>query len=289
MCVMALGSDTRGSVRGPAALCGVTGFKPTARRVPREGAFPLSYPLDSIGPLANTVACCAAYDAVLSAEGGTLLTLPVKGLRLLLPRSSAIEDLDAPVAKAFDAALRALSQGGALVSEIPVPAFDRQGEYFKAGGFAGAEAYQIHGPYLGRLGEYDPRVGKRVVLGKDLSGAEYVGLGFLRKEFIGEVEALAAPFDAILMPTVPCTAPSIAEASATDEDYFRWNARILRNNGLINFLDGCAVSLPCHEAGAAPVGLMVCGTAGMDRRILAVAAAIERTLSRHGERAPERN
>jgi aspartyl-tRNA(Asn)/glutamyl-tRNA(Gln) amidotransferase subunit A len=289
MCVMALGSDTRGSIRGPAALCGVTGFKPTARRVPREGAFPLSYTLDSIGPLANTAACCAAYDAVLSAEGGTLLTLPVKGLRLLLPRSSAIEDLDAPVAKAFDAALRALSQGGALVSEIPVPAFDRQGEYFKAGGFAGAEAYQIHGPYLGRLGEYDPRVGKRVVLGKDLSGAEYVGLGFLRKEFIGEVEALAAPFDAILMPTVPCTAPSIAEASATDEDYFRWNARILRNNGLINFLDGCAVSLPCHEAGAAPVGLMVCGTAGMDRRILAVAAAIERTLSRHGERAPERN
>jgi aspartyl-tRNA(Asn)/glutamyl-tRNA(Gln) amidotransferase subunit A len=289
MCVMALGSDTRGSIRGPAALCGVTGFKPTMRRVPREGAFPLSYTLDSVGPLANTVACCAAYDGVLSAEGGTLLTLAAKGLRLLLPRSSAIEDLDPAVAKAFDAALHALSKAGALVTEIPVPAFDRQSEYFKAGGFAGAEAYRIHRPYLDRLGEYDPRVGKRVVLGKDMSAAEYVALGFLRKEFISEVEALAAPFDAILMPTVPCTAPSIAEASATDEDYFRWNGRILRNNGLINFLDGCALSLPCHEAGSAPVGLMVCGTAGSDRRILAVAAAIERSLSRHGERAPERN
>jgi aspartyl-tRNA(Asn)/glutamyl-tRNA(Gln) amidotransferase subunit A len=289
MCVMALGSDTRGSIRGPAALCGVTGFKPTMRRVPREGAFPLSYTLDSVGPLANTVACCAAYDAVLSAEGGTLFALAAKGLRLLLPRSSAIEDLDPPVAKAFDAAVQALSRAGALVSELPVPAFDRQSEYFKAGGFAGAEAYHIHSRYLGRIGEYDPRVGKRVVLGKDLSAAEYVGLGFLRKEFISEVEALAAPFDAILMPTVPCTAPSIAEASASDEDYFRWNARILRNNGLINFLDGCAVSLPCHEAGSAPVGLMVCGTAGTDRRILAVAAAIEHSLSRHGERAPERD
>jgi aspartyl-tRNA(Asn)/glutamyl-tRNA(Gln) amidotransferase subunit A len=289
MCVMALGSDTRGSIRGPAALCGVTGFKPTMRRVPRDGAFPLSYTLDSVGPLANTVECCAAYDAVLSAEGGTLLRLPAKGLRLLLPLSSAIEDLDPHVAKAFEGAVQALSKAGALVSEVPLPAFDRQSEYFKAGGFAGAEAYQIHRRYLGRIDEYDPRVGKRVILGKDLSAAEYVSLGFLRKEFMSEVEALAAPFDAILMPTVPCTAPSIAEASRSDEDYFRWNARILRNNGLINFLDGCAVSLPCHEAGSAPVGLMVCGTAGTDRRILAVAAAIERTLSPHGERALDRN
>jgi aspartyl-tRNA(Asn)/glutamyl-tRNA(Gln) amidotransferase subunit A len=207
----------------------------------------------------------------------------------MLPASSAIEDLDPQVAKAFDGAVQAISKAGALVSEVPLPAFDRQSEYFKAGGFAGAEAYQIHSRYLGRIDEYDPRVGKRVVLGKDLSAADYVSLGFLRKEFISAVEAAAAPFDAILMPTVPCIAPSIAEATRSDEDYFRWNARILRNNGLINFLDGCAVSLPCHEAGSAPVGLMVCGTAGTDRRILAVAAAIERTLSPHGERALDRN
>src|SRR5213078_2556683 len=69
MCVMALGSDTRGSIRQPAALCGVVGFKPTQRRVPLEGAFPLSYTLDSVGPLANSVDCCAAYDSILSAEG----------------------------------------------------------------------------------------------------------------------------------------------------------------------------------------------------------------------------
>ena len=288
MCVMALGSDTRGSIRGPSALCGVVGFKPTMRRVPRDGAFPLSYTLDSVGPLANSVGCCAAYDAVLSGDSHAALSgdpeflpdFPLKGARLLLPRSSAIEDLDAPVEKAFAESIGKLSKAGAVVSELAVPAFDRQGEYFKGGGFAGAEAYYIHRRWLDRLGEYDPRVGKRVVLGKDISGADYVALGFLREEFKRSVEALSAPFDAILMPTVPCVAPTIEEANRSDEDYFRWNTRILRNNGLVNFLDGCAVSLPCQEPGCAPVGLMVCGTAGTDRRLLAVSAAIERALSR---------
>src|ERR1700716_1199511 len=120
MCVMALGSDTRGSVRGPAALCGVTGFKPTSRRVPRDGAFPLSYTLDSVGPLANNVACCADYDAVLSGEGGELPEMPAKGLRLLLPRSIALDELDAQVGEAFDRALKKLSRAGALLSEVPV-------------------------------------------------------------------------------------------------------------------------------------------------------------------------
>jgi aspartyl-tRNA(Asn)/glutamyl-tRNA(Gln) amidotransferase subunit A len=279
MCVMALGSDTRGSIRGPSALCGVVGFKPTMRRVPREGAFPLSFTLDSVGPLANSVECCAAYDAILSGEGALLAPLPVKGAKLLLPLSSALEDLDPEVEKAFSRAVATLAKAGAQVTELAVPAFDRQAEYFKGGGFAGAEAYYIHRGYLDRLAEYDPRVGRRIVLGKDLSAADYVSLGFLRREFIREVEALAAPFDAILMPTVPCVAPSLAQVDASDEDYFRWNARILRNNGLANFLDGCAVSLPCHEPGSAPVGLMVCGTSGTDRRILALSASIERALS----------
>ncbi len=281
MCVMALGSDTRGSVRGPSALCGVVGFKPTARRVPREGAFPLSFALDSIGPLANSVACCAVYDAILAGEPPTPLPpVAVKGLRLLLPRSSALADLDDKVDKDFQAALARLSTAGALISEVAVPAFDRQADYFKGGGLAGAEAYHIHRPYLARLDEYDPRVGKRVLLGKDIIGADYVAILELRAAFIREVEALAAGFDAIVMPAVPCIAPTIAETEASEEEYFRWNFRILRNNGLINFLDGCAATIPCHAPGSAPVGFMVCGAAGSDRRILAVSAAIEKALSR---------
>jgi len=281
MCVMALGSDTRGSIRGPAALCGVTGWKPTAARVPREGAFPLSFTLDSVGPLANSVGCCAAYDAVLAGEPSSeLAQIDVKGLRLLVPRSSALAELDPQVERAFAAALARFAQRGAMVEEKPVPAFDRQAEYFKAGGYAGAEAYYIHRPYLDRLDEYDPRVGKRVLLAKDFSAVDYIALGELRAAYMREIGAIAAPYDAIVMPTVACVAPTIAQADASLEDYLRWNMRILRNPGLINFLDGCAASVPCHEPGTAPVGLMVCGTAGTDRRTLAVAAALERALER---------
>jgi aspartyl-tRNA(Asn)/glutamyl-tRNA(Gln) amidotransferase subunit A len=250
------------------------------RRVPREGAFPLSFTLDSVGPLANSVDCCAAYDAVLAGETDELAELRAKGLRLMLPKSSALEDLDASVEKAFRNAVEKLSRSGASLTDVPMPAFDRQAEYFKGGGFAGPEAYYLHRPNLSRLDEYDPRVGKRILMGKDMTGADYVALGFLREEFIRTVAAAAAPYDAILMPTVPCVAPTIAEASATDEDYFRWNFRIMRNNGLINFLDGCAATLPIHERGAAPVGLMVCGLGSSDRRTLAIAAAIERALER---------
>jgi len=281
MCVMALGSDTRGSIRGPSALCGVTGWKPTARRVPREGAFPLSLTLDSIGPLANSVACCAAYDAVLSGEPYQLPTLDAKGLRLLVPRSSVLDGLDDAVSRAFHAALTRFSKLGARVEEVAVAAFDRQADYFKGGGYAGAEAYYIHRPYLDRLEEYDERVGKRILLGKEFTASDYIALGDLRAAFMHEIEALAAPYDAIVMPTVACVAPTIAQTEASMDDYVRWNMHILRNPGLINFLDGCAASVPCHEPGSGPVGLMVCGTAGTDRHTLAVAAALERALGRN--------
>jgi aspartyl-tRNA(Asn)/glutamyl-tRNA(Gln) amidotransferase subunit A len=282
MCVMGLGSDTRGSVRIPAAACGIVGFKPTARRVPREGAFPLSFTLDSIGPLANSVGCCATYDAVLAGEPVMALPeLAVKGLRLLVPACSPLQDLEDTVGKTFAAALAALSRAGAQVSEAPVPAFDRQSEYFRAGGFAGAEAYYVHRRYLERIADYDPRVGKRIIYGKDISAADYIAFTDLRAAYMAEVAAVAAPFDAIVMPTLPCVPPTIAEANAQDEAYFRWNLRMLRNCGLVNFLDGCAATVPCNAPGTAPVGFMVCGTAGADRHVLAVAAAIEREFSRH--------
>jgi aspartyl-tRNA(Asn)/glutamyl-tRNA(Gln) amidotransferase subunit A len=252
--------------------------------VPREGAFPLSYVLDSVGPLANSVACCAAYDAILAGEApDALAELPARGLRLLVPKSAVMEGLDREVAEAFQGAVEKLKRAGAVVSEQPVPAFERQSEYFKAGGFAGAEAYAIHRKNADRMSEYDPRVAKRVLLGKDISAADFVDLTLLRAAFQREVEAALAPFDAFLLPTTPCIPPPIAEVNASDESYFRWNMRILSIVGLVNFLDGCAASLPCQPKGSAssaPVGLMVSGPAMSDRRILAVAAAIERALAR---------
>jgi aspartyl-tRNA(Asn)/glutamyl-tRNA(Gln) amidotransferase subunit A len=122
-------------------------------------------------------------------------------------------------------------------------------------------------------------VAKRMVLGSELTAADYVDLGLLRAEYQREVGRLIAPYDAFLLPTAPCIPPSIAEVNAGDDAFFRWNMRILRIVGLVNFLDGCAASVPCHARGAAPVGLSVCGPAMSDRRILAVAAAVERALA----------
>ncbi|MBS0337080.1 MAG: amidase [Proteobacteria bacterium] len=287
MCAMGLGSDTRGSVRLPAALCGVTGFKPTASRIPREGAFPLSWTLDSVGPLANTVDCCATYDAILAGSApDPLPALAVKGLRLMVPKCNLLDELDPQVAKAFERALSTLSKAGALVAEVDAPAFTQSLELYKNGGFAGAEAYLIHRKLLEtRAAGYDPRVSKRVVLAKDFSAADYIQLGFDRAAFIRAAEALGAPYDAMLYPTVAAVAPTIEEAGRADDDYFRWNMRLLRNTGLGNILDGCGATLPCQAPGEAPVGLSVAGFSGTDRRVLAVARAIEGALGPHTGRA----
>jgi len=287
MCAMGLGSDTRGSVRLPAALCGVTGYKPTASRIPREGAFPLSWTLDSVGPLANSVACCAAFDAILAGVApDSLPILPVAGLRLMVPKCFLIEDLDAAVGQAFERALSLLSKAGAHVTTVDAPAFTQSMDLYKNGGFAGAEAYLIHRERLKtRSSGYDPRVAKRLVLAMDFTAADYIQLGFDRAAFIRAAEALGAPYDAMLYPTVAAVAPTIAETSKTDDDYLRWNMRLLRNTGLGNVLDGCGATLPCHAPGDAPVGLSVAGFAGADRRILAVAHAVERALEPVTQRA----
>lgn len=281
MCAMGLGSDTRGSVRLPAALCGVTGFKPTASRIPRDGAFPLSWTLDSVGSLANSVACCAAYDALLAGVApDPLPALPVAGMRLMVPNCSLFDDLDPEVAAAFERAVAGLSAAGAIVTRVDAPQFTRAQDLYKNGGFAGAEAWLIHRKRLEtRAASYDPRVAKRVVLAKDFNAADYIQLGFDRAATIRAAEALCAPYDAMLYPTCAAIAPTIAEAGRSDDDYFRLNMRVLRNTGLGNILDGCGVTLPCQAPGEAPVGLSVAGLADTDRRVLAVARSIELALA----------
>jgi aspartyl-tRNA(Asn)/glutamyl-tRNA(Gln) amidotransferase subunit A len=159
-----------------------------------------------------------------------------------------------------------------------VPPFDAHTTYFPNGGIAAVEAYVVHRPHLDRLHLFDPRVGQRIGLGAHISAADHVALLRLRAAAITAFAAVAAPFDAVLLPTVACVAPTIAEASRSDDDYVRWNLRLLRNPGVINFLDGCALTLPCHEPGSAPVGLSVCGPSGTDHHVLAAAAAIEQAL-----------
>ena len=185
MCVMGLGSDTRGSVRIPAALCGVAGFKPTASRVDRTGAFPLSYTLDSVGPLANSVACCAVFDAILSGEGRASEARPpparpVRGLRLLVPECFAMADLDDAVDAAFSRALTTLEDAGCdVVRRDAAAALDAAHALYAGGGFAGPESAQIHRPILAsHRVEYDPNVAARIEAGENASAADYVHWGW---------------------------------------------------------------------------------------------------------------
>ena len=280
MAVAAIGSDTGGSVRIPAALCGLTGFKPTARRVPLEGVLPLSTQLDSLGPIAASVSCCAMLDAILAGEPvPTLTPFSLRGLRLAAPSTLVLDGVDPQVAAAFARARARLQAAGAMIDDVEIPEFATATAINAKGGFTAAEAFAWHRKLIAeRAASYDPRVISRIQRGKEISAADLLDLFAARKQWIAAVEQRIAGYDAMLMPTVPIVAPQISVLEGSDEAYFAANGMILRNPALINFLDGCALSLPCHASGAAPVGLMLAGVAGQDRKILEIGLAVEALL-----------
>ena len=276
----ALGTDTGGSCRIPAAFNGIVGFKPTQARVPLDGGVPLSSSLDSFGPLARTVQCCATLDAVLAdeAEMPVLQPRPVRGMRLAVPTTVALDDLDDDVAKAFERALETLSRQGALIERIEVPEFLDVGVMNAKGGFAASESYAWHRYLIVSKGDvYDPRVHVRILRGEGMSAADYIDLLGARKSFIAGTEARIAPYDALVMPTTANTPPKISDL-ADDKAFATENLRALRNCTLVNMLDGCAISLPAHREGEVPVGLMLAGAGGSDRRIFELAAGMENII-----------
>jgi aspartyl-tRNA(Asn)/glutamyl-tRNA(Gln) amidotransferase subunit A len=276
MAFCALGSDTGGSCRIPAAYNGIVGFKPTQRRVPLDGGVPLSFTLDSFGPLANSTSCCAVLDAVLAAE--PILPLrarPIKGMRLAVPTTIALDDLDDAVAKTFERTLETLSRQGALIERIEVPEFLDVAAMNAKGGFAAAESYAWHRYLIASKGDvYDPRVRARILRGEAISAADYIDLVNGRRSLIARANARLAPYDALVMPTTANTPPRIADL-AEDRAFAAANVRSLRNCTLINMIDGCAISLPAHREGEVPVGLMLAASGGSDRRIFELAAGIE--------------
>ncbi|NYT62534.1 amidase [Alcaligenaceae bacterium] len=281
MCVAAIGTDTGGSVRIPSAFCGLTGFKPTAHRVSAQGALPLSTTLDSIGPLAASVTCCAVLDAILSGQAYNEPTAPaLHHLRFAVPVNLVLDDADAHVSATFHQTLATLKRLGAQIEEIAVPEFEQLPYINRTGGFACAEAWAWHHEWLGKHpNAYDPRVSSRILRGKAMSAADYIELLQTRPQWIAAVEKRLQPYDALLMPTVPVIAPAIHELETSDDAYFTANGLILRNPTLINFLNGCALSVPCHPAGTAPVGLMIAGVANQDQHILNAGLAIELALA----------
>jgi len=275
-----IGTDTGGSCRIPAALCGIAGFKPTARRIPLDGVLPLAPTLDSVGVLARSPACCAALDAIVAGTPErSLQGSSVSGLRLVLPTNLAFDHLDGATEAAFDRAVARLDSAGALIDRRPIIALDEMTRANARGGFAVAEAFAWHQDLLARTGHlYDPRVASRIAPGAHMPAADYIRLSQARARIINLFAAELAEFDALMLPTVPIQPPALA-AFSDDEDYKRLNYLLLRNPSAINFLDGCAISLPCHARGAPPAGLMLAAPAMHDARLLSIAAAVGREVA----------
>lgn len=280
MAVAAIGTDTGGSIRIPAAFCGITGFKPTASRIPTDGVMPLSHSLDSSGPLALSVECCALVDAVLSGEPEPTLTqLDPKQLRFVVPTNYVMNHADEKVKTDFEAAIAKLKSHGIQIDTVEIPELDRLPHINRTGGFVCAEAWFYHQENIEQHQDlYDPRVASRILRGKNQTAADYIELQQTRQQWIAQMEAFLAPYDGMLMPTTPLLPPTIAELKE-DEAFFNANALILRNPAIINFLDGCALSLPCHAPGTAPVGLMIAAPGHHDSELLNVGHTIESLLN----------
>lgn len=278
MADVGLGTDTGGSCRIPAALCGLVGFKPTAHRVPRDGVLPLSTTLDSIGPIARSVACCATVDSILADDPTPVPDVPVTGLRLGVPSAYVFDDVDETTAKAFEAALSRLSKAGAKIETVDASALLDIPQINHKGGFSAREAYLYHRAWIAEhSAEYDPRVVSRIVKGEIQSDEDERILVRERQRLIAAVSHFDA-YDALILPTTPLVAPTIAEL-ADDAAYTRVNLLMLRNCTVTNMLDRCAISVPCHAPGTAPVGLMLMGAHNGDRRLFGVAQAVESALS----------
>ena len=276
----AIGSDTGGSVRIPASLCGLVGFKPTAARVPLQGTVPLSASMDSIGPIARTVACCAWLDDVLVAGTPEQTNTPFsEPYRIAVPQTLVCNELDEHTKRSIEAAMERLSRAGVKLVELAVPEFLEIVELNAQGGIQAAEAYAAHRKLLDDSADrIDPRVRVRLERGRHITAAAYIDGVRGRKDIQRRLADRMRDVHFWLMPTVPQIAPPI-ETLATDSDYFSMNARMLRNTSLVNFLDGCAISIPCHDPGTLPVGLSLVAAPFMDHQLLAAAARVEAVLS----------
>ncbi|MFL6692882.1 MAG: amidase [Ramlibacter sp.] len=256
-----LGSDTGGSIRIPAALCGIVGFKNTARLTPLEGALPLSTTLDTVCAMTRSVRDAITAHEVLSGRKVTLAGKPLSQARFAVARTQLLDGLDLPVAQAFEAALRTLRNAGARVEEIALDEIRDLGSIQSTGGFSAAESYSWHRALLEAKGPgYDRRVRLRIERGAGMKAWEYLDLVRARADWIERVAAALAGFDAVLSPTVPIVAPPISDVAPGaqhDDAFFRVNALLLRNTSVVNMLDGCAISLPCQAPGSLPVGLML--------------------------------
>ena len=280
MCEIAIGTDTGGSCRIPGALCGVVGYKPSRQRIPTDGAFPLSYSIDSIGPIARSVEACAKADAVMAAENfEPLNAVRLAGLRFGVVQGAPLENLDETVAKRFSDAIARLRQAGVQIFEEKFSLLGDMAQVNSKGGVQPAEAFAVHRELLSRRAyAIDPNVRVRLERARNISAADYIDMVRERARLIRSMDAALVDLDVLAMPTTPIVAPTMAEVAAAD-NFARRNAMLLRNTVIVNFFDLCAISLPMPREGGLPTGLMLIARNGNDHRLFGIAAAVERLFA----------
>jgi len=278
--LVGLGSDTGGSLRIPAALCGIVGFKSTARLVPLNGAVPLSTSLDTIGALTRSVRDAVTVHEILSARTVRLACKPLSSCRLAVARTLMQDGLSSTVAMAFEKSLQQLRRAGASIEEVALEELNELASINATGGLSAAESHAWHRKLLAEHeAQYDPRVALRILRGASMYAADYIDLLAARQAWIVRMQARLHNFDAVLSPTVPVVAPSIASVLHNDDEFFRVNSLLLRNTSVVNMLDGCAISIPCHTPDQLPVGLMLWHAAMHDDPLLDLALQIEAALA----------
>ena len=276
-----IGSDTGGSTRAPAAFCGIVGFKPTTDRMPGSGIFPLSTSFDAAGPMGTSVDCCAILDSLMAGdEGNTEPLFPVKNLRLAIPIGYLFDDLDDHVANCFTAAIEALSAAGAIIKEMQIAPIEAMRPSNNTKSIVAAEAYALHRDRLksDMVVHYDPYIAHRLAGGEDISATDYINMLAARKKVWTDVHTVTQYFDALILPTSPTLPPTLDTLDGIAAKT-TINARCLRNTSVSNYLDQPTITLPCHGAGTAPVGVSLIGPRLHDRRLFAIAAGVEKILN----------
>ncbi|KAB2672339.1 amidase [Ochrobactrum sp. LMG 5442] len=279
---IAIGSDTGGSVRIPAALNGLVGLKPTARRVPLDGAFPLAPSLDSVGPLTRTVADAILTDAIMAGETPVLPeALSLKGLRIALPKGYLLADMEPEVAKHFEATVALLEKAGAVIADLEVDdLIQRLREATRVGSIAGIEASHVHASTW--LGDPDANVDLRVkrplAVRVKVPMETYRGIMETRAALVREMDERLSGFDMFVTPATPIVAPTIASVSNDEAEYDRVEGLLLRDTQVGNQFDLCSITVPMPGM-TLPTGFMLTARGGTDKRLLAAALSVEKLLS----------